>query len=103
MWEEIVVNLPRSVQMCALSATMNNCGQIRKWFEAVHGPTELIETDFRPVPLRYVIVSLLLLPLLILLLLGCATAAPAKYLCAPAGVLLLLLPYYCCPAATTPN
>jgi ATP-dependent RNA helicase HelY len=53
VWEESVISSPRSVQMIALSATMRNVEDIKGWFETTHGPTELVQSSFRPVPLRY--------------------------------------------------
>lgn len=53
VWEECCILTPPSVQLVALSATLPNAGDITAWLEAIHGPTALIETEFRPVPLRY--------------------------------------------------
>ncbi len=53
VWEEAVISCPPSVRILALSATMGNVQQIRGWMAAIHGPTSLVHTDFRPVPLRY--------------------------------------------------
>ena len=32
---------------------MSNAEQIAQWLSAIHAPTELVASDFRPVPLRY--------------------------------------------------
>jgi superfamily II RNA helicase len=53
VWEESVINCPRHVLLVALSATMANVGDIAGWLQQTHGPTELVTSDFRPVPLRY--------------------------------------------------
>ena len=53
VWEECVIHSPASVLLVALSATMQNVLEIRDWFQFVHGPTTLITSDFRPVPLRF--------------------------------------------------
>jgi len=53
VWEEAVVISPSQVLLVALSATMSNAEELREWFEDVHGPTELILSSFRPVPLRF--------------------------------------------------
>ena len=37
----------------ALSATVANAGQLTDWIEKVHGPTRLVLSDFRPVPLQF--------------------------------------------------
>lgn len=52
-WEESVVNSPSHILLVALSATMANTGEVRDWFVDVQGPTELVETDYRPVPLKF--------------------------------------------------
>lgn len=53
VWEESVIYSPPSVLIVALSATMRNVKDIRDWFASVHGPTDLITSDFRPVPLKF--------------------------------------------------
>jgi superfamily II RNA helicase len=53
VWEESVICSPREIQMVALSATIANAGQLAAWFRRAHGPTDLIVSDHRPVPLRY--------------------------------------------------
>lgn len=53
VWEESVVNSPSHVLLVALSATMKNTAEVREWFEDVQGPTALVESSFRPVPLDF--------------------------------------------------
>ncbi|WP_269621809.1 DEAD/DEAH box helicase [Prochlorococcus marinus] len=53
VWEESIIHCPSSVQLIALSATVANAGQLTDWIQQVHGPTELIFSDFRPVPLSF--------------------------------------------------
>ena len=53
VWEESVIYCPEGVQIVALSATVANGGQLTDWIDKVHGPTELIYSDFRPVPLSF--------------------------------------------------
>ncbi|CAN0007223.1 unnamed protein product [Pylaiella littoralis] len=53
VWEESVINCPKTVLMVALSATMSNVGEIKEWVEHTHGPSSLVVSDFRPVPLSY--------------------------------------------------
>ncbi len=53
VWEESIIHCPPSVQLVALSATVANAGQLTDWIQRVHGPTQLIFSDFRPVPLDF--------------------------------------------------
>lgn len=53
VWEESVISCPSNIRMLALSATMGNVVDIQGWITSIHGPTALIQSDFRPVPLRY--------------------------------------------------
>ncbi|MDX2097020.1 MAG: DEAD/DEAH box helicase [Leptolyngbyaceae cyanobacterium bins.59] len=53
VWEESIIYCPQEVQLVALSATVANSDQLTDWIGRVHGPTDLIYSDFRPVPLRF--------------------------------------------------
>ncbi|MDB9487599.1 RNA helicase [Dolichospermum circinale CS-537/01] len=53
VWEESIIYCPRSIQLVALSATVANSDQLTSWLNHVHGPTDLIYSDFRPVPLEF--------------------------------------------------
>ncbi len=53
VWEESIIHCPSSVQFVALSATVANAGQLTDWIQEVHGPTDLVFSDFRPVPLEF--------------------------------------------------
>ncbi|MCS7031630.1 MAG: DEAD/DEAH box helicase [Gloeomargarita sp. SKYG116] len=53
VWEETIIYCPPSVQLVALSATVANSQELTQWIQQVHGPTELIYSDFRPVPLQF--------------------------------------------------
>lgn len=53
VWEESIIYCPRSVQLVALSATVANSDQLTSWLNHVHGPADLIYSDFRPVPLEF--------------------------------------------------
>ncbi|WP_121970154.1 DEAD/DEAH box helicase [Leptolyngbya sp. BC1307] len=53
VWEESVIYCPPEVQLVGLSATVANGGQLTDWISEVHGPTRLIYSDFRPVPLNF--------------------------------------------------
>ncbi|WP_204140427.1 RNA helicase [Halomicronema sp. CCY15110] len=53
VWEESIIYCPPELQILALSATVENGGQLTDWLSQVHGPTQLIYSDFRPVPLHF--------------------------------------------------
>lgn len=53
VWEESIIYAPPGIQLLALSATIANSDQLTDWINQVHGPTELIYSDFRPVPLQF--------------------------------------------------
>jgi len=53
VWEESIIYCPPNIQLVALSATIENSGQLTDWISEVHGPTELIYSDYRPVPLEF--------------------------------------------------
>ena len=53
VWEESIIYCPPEVQLVALSATVANADQLTEWLNLVHGATELIYSDFRPVPLQF--------------------------------------------------
>ncbi|WP_017327560.1 RNA helicase [Synechococcus sp. PCC 7336] len=57
VWEESIVYCPPSIQLAALSATVANSGQLTDWLNAVHGPTVLVDSDYRPVPLEFSFVN----------------------------------------------
>jgi superfamily II RNA helicase len=53
VWEESIIYCPPHVQLVALSATVANSQQLTDWMCQVHGPTQLIYSTFRPVPLEF--------------------------------------------------
>ncbi len=53
VWEESIIYCPVNIQIIALSATVQNSKQLTDWINTVHSRTELVYTDFRPVPLRF--------------------------------------------------
>ncbi|MGI9596465.1 MAG: DEAD/DEAH box helicase [Acidimicrobiales bacterium] len=57
VWEEVIIHLPRSVQLVCLSATVSNAEELAQWIETVRGPTSLVVEAQRPVELtnRYVV------------------------------------------------
>ncbi len=57
VWEETIIHCPTRTQIIALSATIANADQLQNWIEKVHGPTVLINSDKRPVPLDFIFCS----------------------------------------------
>ncbi len=53
VWEESIIYCPTNVQIIALSATVANADELTGWINTVHSKTELVNTDFRPVPLKF--------------------------------------------------
>jgi superfamily II RNA helicase len=57
VWEESIIYCPPHIQLVGLSATVANSQQLTDWISLVHGPTDLIYSDYRPVPLEFHFVS----------------------------------------------
>lgn len=53
VWEESIIYCPTNIQIIALSATVANCDELTNWINTVHSKTKLVNTNFRPVPLRF--------------------------------------------------
>jgi len=53
VWEESIIYCPTNIQIIALSATVANCRELTDWINTVHSKTKLVNTDFRPVPLKF--------------------------------------------------
>ena len=53
VWEESIIYCPTDIQIIALSATVANADELTSWINTVHSDTKLVNTDFRPVPLRF--------------------------------------------------
>ncbi len=51
VWEEVIIHLPDSVQVVALSATVSNAEEFGDWLDQVRGGTTVIVDEHRPVPL----------------------------------------------------
>lgn len=51
VWEEVIINLPESVQVVSLSATVSNAEEFGDWLSQVRGGNGIVVTDHRPVPL----------------------------------------------------
>ncbi|QJC22681.1 DEAD/DEAH box helicase [Arcanobacterium buesumense] len=52
VWEEVILQLPRNTRLVSLSATVANVDEFSSWLRGVRGPTEVISTSVRPVPLE---------------------------------------------------
>ena len=51
VWEEVIIHLPESVALAALSATVSNAEEFGDWLASVRGGTAVIVDEHRPVPL----------------------------------------------------
>ena len=51
VWEEILIHLPESIQVAALSATVSNAEEFGDWLQTVRGEMKVIVSESRPVPL----------------------------------------------------
>ena len=51
VWEEVIIHLPESVRIAALSATVSNAEEFGEWLQQVRGDTTVIVDEKRPVPL----------------------------------------------------
>lgn len=52
VWEESIIRAAPAIQLVALSATIANAEELTAWIARAHGPTDLVLTHHRPVPLR---------------------------------------------------
>ena len=53
VWEEVLIQLPASVQVAALSATVSNAEEFGDWLHEVREGCEVVIEEQRPVPLRH--------------------------------------------------
>jgi ATP-dependent RNA helicase HelY len=51
VWEEVILNLPESVRVIGLSATVSNAEEFGEWLVDVRGDTTVVVDEHRPVPL----------------------------------------------------
>lgn len=51
VWEEVILHLPESVTVTALSATVSNAEEFGEWLQEVRGQTDIVVEEHRPVPL----------------------------------------------------
>ena len=52
VWEEIVIQAPRTIKLVGLSATIGNYGEIAEWMAENRGGMETVFHDVRPVELK---------------------------------------------------
>lgn len=52
VWEEVIIHAPRRIQLVALSATIANAEEFSSWVRERRGPTDLVLSTHRPVPLE---------------------------------------------------
>ncbi len=52
VWEEVIIHLPRRIQLVALSATVSNADELAEWLRTVRGDTDLVIEHQRPVDLE---------------------------------------------------
>lgn len=52
VWEEVIIHLPREVQLICLSATVSNAPEVAEWMTTVRGATRFVVEDRRPVELE---------------------------------------------------
>ncbi|MQY08693.1 DEAD/DEAH box helicase [Actinomadura macrotermitis] len=51
VWEEVIIHVPDSVRIVALSATVSNAEEFGEWLQTVRGDTAVVVDEHRPVPL----------------------------------------------------
>ncbi|MDX1468425.1 MAG: DEAD/DEAH box helicase [Acidimicrobiia bacterium] len=52
VWEEVIIHTPSRIQLVCLSATIANNAEFSGWVEERRGPTRLVSTSDRPIPLE---------------------------------------------------
>lgn len=55
-WEEVILELPSHTRLVSLSATVSNSDEFGDWLNSVRGPTTVVSTTWRPVPLQQQVV-----------------------------------------------
>ena len=56
-WEEIIIHAPKNIKFLCLSATVENKIEFLEWLVSLRGPTKLVESSTRPVPLDVELVA----------------------------------------------
>ncbi len=64
VWEEVILQLPEHTRLVSLSATISNVDEFSGWLRSVRGPTAVVVSVVRPVPLeQHVAISRRIRPL----------------------------------------
>jgi len=53
VWEEVIIQLPPSVQLACLSATVSNAEDFGAWLASVRDSCDVVISELRPVPLEH--------------------------------------------------
>jgi len=53
VWEESIIYCPDYINIIALSATIANAKELTEWIKEIQGDACLVDSDFRPIPLRF--------------------------------------------------
>jgi ATP-dependent RNA helicase HelY len=53
VWEEVIIQLPPTVQLASLSATVSNAEEVGEWLAEVRHGCDVVIEERRPVPLRH--------------------------------------------------
>jgi ATP-dependent RNA helicase HelY len=53
VWEEVIVQLPESVQLACLSATVSNAEEFGAWLRGIRESCDVVISERRPVPLEH--------------------------------------------------
>ena len=53
VWEEVIIQLPASVQLACLSATVSNAEEFGAWLRSVRSSCDVVISERRPVPLEH--------------------------------------------------
>ena len=56
-WEEIIIHLPKEIKLLCLSATIGNENEFLNWIVSQRGPTDLVQSNIRPVPLEISLIT----------------------------------------------
>ena len=57
VWEEVIIHLPPTVSVVALSATVSNAEEFGDWLRAVRGNLEIVVEEHRPTPLHQHVIA----------------------------------------------